>query len=145
MRRKRKTNAPDGVSAADCVNAPETSDEPIAPHTSHGDKGSAETKSVIQPEGVSVSANQTTETHAIAAPAVESAIALNPERQSKPEPSAVTPQETSTFVASRSQFSDDLVEEAKRYFSSRQGERVSDDLARNYLGSLVDFVMLFRK
>lgn len=105
---------------------------------------SAEPRSVIQPERGYVSANQTAETHPIAAPAVESAIALIAERQ-KAGPNAATPPEASTFVASRSQFSGDLVEEAKRYFSSRQGEPVSDDLARNYLGSLVDFVMLFRK
>lgn len=144
MRRKRKTNAPDGLPAADRVDAPETSDEPVAPHRSRADIASAETKSFIQSERDFVPANQATETYPIAAPAVESAIALNPERQPKVEPTAVTPPEVSTFVASRSQFSGDLVEEAKRYFSSRQGEPVSDDLARNYLGSLVDFVLLFK-
>lgn len=144
MRRKRKTNAPEEMPADEHVGAPDTSSEPVAPLGSRSDRASAETKSVIQPERAFASASQTTETHPIAARAVESGIALNPERQPKTETTAVAPSEASTFVASRSQFSGDLVEEAKRYFSSRQDEPVSDDLARNYLGSLVDFVMLFR-
>ena len=143
MRRKRKTTALDGVPTAECVNVPEISDQLDAPDKSCPDMISSERRSVIQSEGSLLSADRPRDSHPIEGAKVESAVARDPTRQLEAAPAAAAALETSTFVARRSQFSGDLVEDAKRYFSSKQGEPVSDDLARNYLGSLVDFVMLF--
>ncbi|MBB3377828.1 MULTISPECIES: hypothetical protein [unclassified Novosphingobium] len=111
----------------------------------HADLASHEKPCVIQSERLPISGEQTPATHPIIAPVVGRAVALASKRQPEPAPAVEAPLETGTFVARRSQFSDGLVEEAKRYFSARQGEPVSDDLARNYLGSLVDFVLLFKE
>ena len=145
MRRKRRTVAPAGVVVAQPINACWNPDEPAPTEMTHADVASSEKQCVIQSERLLISGDQAPATHPIIAPAVERAVALASKRQPEPAPAAEAPLETGTFVARRSQFSDGLVEEAKRYFSSRRGEPVSDDLARNYLGSLVDFVLLFKQ
>lgn len=147
MRRKRRTVAPHGAPVGYRISASGNFDEPVANGMTHADMPPPETRSVLQSEGLSVSAEQTRETRPIIVPEVEveRAVALASKRRPEAAPPSVAPLETGTFVARRSLFSDDLVEEAKRYFSSRQGAPVSDDLARNYLGSLVDFVLLFKQ
>lgn len=50
-----------------------------------------------------------------------------------------------TPIAHRTAFSAELINDARALFEKKTGMTLEDDVVRNYIGDLVDFVMLFRR
>lgn len=53
--------------------------------------------------------------------------------------------EGETSIAHRTAFSAELISDARALFEKKTGITLEDDVVRNYIGDLVDFVMLFRR
>lgn len=58
---------------------------------------------------------------------------------------AIPNRDASMTITRRNKFSPELMVDAQRYFGKRLKRPVRDDEARNYLGDIVDYFMLFVK